>query len=86
MWPEEGGEGEDGGRGGERTEREEKWGEGERGQRERGEVGRGRERKIKRGEMLLPAKASILSTKRWEINCVPQESIICQNLSECNQV
>lgn len=43
------GGGEDEGRGKERTER--------------GEVGGGRERKIKRGEILLLAKASILSTK-----------------------
>lgn len=42
-----------------------------------------RERMEGEGERgrLREAKASILSTKGWEINCVPQESIICQNLN-----
>lgn len=57
-------EGEDGGRGRERMER--------------GKKGGGRERKIKREEILLLAKVGIHSC--WEMNCVPLENMICRDL------
>lgn len=53
---------------GERGQREEKWGEGERG-------------RLREGRYCFWPKRASSQPSCWEMNCVPQESIICRNLN-----